>query len=113
MEAGDVSAQVLAGKPVRDVRVFHALMFAAINEARQQITLATSYFVLPAPLVTALETAACRGVRVRVLLAGKSEYLFTVLAARSYYAPLLRAGVEIYEYEHGLPDSKTLTIDGN
>ena len=113
VEAGDVSAQVLAGEPVRDIRVFHALMFAAINEARQQITLATSYFVPPAPLVTSLEMAACRGVRVCVLLAGKFEYLFTVLTARSYYDSLLRAGVENYEYEHGLLHSKTLTIDDN
>jgi cardiolipin synthase len=111
-DAGPVAAQVLAGGPDGDAYVFQSLMFAAINEARQQVLLATSYFVPPLPLVTALETAAQRGVRVRLLLPGKSAYTWTLLAARSYYESMLSAGVEIYEYEHGLLHSKVLSVDG-
>ena len=47
------------------------------------------------------------------MLAGKAEYQWTVLAGRSYYESLLKAGVEIYEYERGLQHAKTLTVDGN
>jgi len=112
-EPGDVTAQVIAGGPDEDVSVFHALNFTAINEARDRITLATSYFVPPHSLETALATAAYRGVQVRLLLAGKSAYAWTTIAGRSYYSNLLNAGVEIYEYERGLLHSKTLTIDGN
>jgi cardiolipin synthase len=112
-ECGAVSAQVIVGEPVADLRAMHSILFAAINAARDQITLATSYFVPTVPLVTALETAARRGVRVRLLLAGRSAYVWTLLAGRSYYESLLRAGVEIFEYEHGLLHSKTLTIDGH
>ncbi|MBT4867288.1 MAG: cardiolipin synthase, partial [Planctomycetaceae bacterium] len=108
-----VSAQVVVGEPVADLRAMHSILFAAINAARDRITLATSYFVPTEPLLTALETAARRGVRVRLLLAGRSAYVWTLLAGRSYYESLLRAGVEIYEYEHGLLHSKTLTIDGH
>jgi cardiolipin synthase len=36
----------------------------------------------------------------------------TIWAAQSYYESLLRAGVQIHEYERGLLHSKTLTIDG-
>ena len=50
--------------------------------------------------------------RVRLILAGRSEYHWTVLAGRSYYESLLKAGAEIYEFGHGLQHSKTLTIDG-
>jgi cardiolipin synthase len=64
------------------------------------------------PLVTALETAALRGVRVRLLLCQKSAHRWMVAAGRSYYESLLRSGVEIYEYTRGLLHSKTLTIDG-
>jgi cardiolipin synthase len=111
-ETGPVAAQVLAGSPAGDVHVFHSLMFAAINEAREQVFLATSYFVPPHPLFTALETAAQRGVRVRVLVPGKSAYPWTLMAARSFYESLLAAGVEIYEYQQGLLHSKVLSIDG-
>jgi cardiolipin synthase len=112
-ECGSVSAQVVVGEPVEDLPALHSILFAAINAARDQITLATSYFVPTEPLLTALETAARRGVRVRLLLAGRSAYAWTVLAGRAYYESLLRAGVEIYEYEHGLLHSKTMTIDGH
>lgn len=111
--SGTVSAQVLAGGPDGEVEVFHSLMFAAINEANQHVTLASSYFVPPASLITALEAAAYRGLRVRVMVAGKSDHHFTVLAGRSYYDTLLQAGVEIYEYQRGLLHCKVLTVDGN
>jgi cardiolipin synthase A/B len=112
-ERGNVAVQVLADGPDREVGVFLTLMFAAITEARERVTLATSYFVPPPSLVAALCTAAYRGVRVRLLVARKATYLWTLMAGRSYYESLLRAGVEIYEYDKGLFHAKTLTIDGS
>lgn len=109
---GNVTAQVVAGEPAGQVDVFYTLMFAAINEAQDRITLATSYFVPPAALATALETAAMRGVKVRLLLTGRSANPTSLHAARSYYNDLLEAGVEIHEYTRGLLHSKTLTVDG-
>ena len=105
-------AQVFSGGPdgVRDP--FHRLYFTALNEAQESITLATSYFAPTEPLIMALESAAGRGVRVRVMLTGKSVYPWTVWCARSFYDTLLRAGVEIFEYRKGMLHSKTLTIDG-
>ena len=92
--------------------MFHTLLFAAINRAERQVTLATSYFVPTPPLVSALETAALRGVKTRVMLSGPKTYWATRNAARSYYDSLLRAGVEIHEYQAGQFHPKTLTIDG-
>lgn len=111
-DCGTETAQVIAGGPDSDLETLHALLFGAINEAELQITLATSYFVPTHPLVAALESAAQRGVRVRLLLSGTSAHYATILAARSYYDTLLESGVEIYEYTGGLLHSKTLTIDG-
>eukprot|EP00913_Durusdinium_trenchii_P010932 g10261.t1 len=111
--SGTHLAQVISGEPSGDVDAFYAIMFAAINQAQERITLATSYFVPPIALVTALESAAFRGVKVRLLLTGRSAQFWTMYAARSYYDSLLEAGVEIFEYERGLLHSKTLTIDGN
>jgi cardiolipin synthase len=111
-DCGNVVAQVLVGEPIGDLSTFHSVQFAAINDARKQILLTTSYFVPPESLVTSLETAARQGVRVRLVLSGRSAYFWTLAAGRSYYESLLRAGVEIYEYQHGLMHAKTLTIDG-
>jgi cardiolipin synthase len=111
-QAGDQLAQVVAGGPDGDVDVFHSLFFAAINEASDRITLATSYFIPTPALVTALETAANRGVRVRLMMPAIGEHRWMVVAGRGYYESLLESGVEIYEYQRGPLHCKTLTIDG-
>lgn len=109
---GQGIAQVFSGGPDEAREPFHRLFFAALNEARESITLATSYFAPTEPLIMALETAASRGVKVRLMVAGHSVYPWTVWCGRSFYDSLLRAGVEIYEYRRGILHSKTLTIDG-
>jgi cardiolipin synthase len=112
VESGEQVAQVVASGPEGDFPAFHSLFFAAINEARERVTLATSYFVPTEALTMALQTAAQRGIQVRLLLSGRGAYPWMVLAGQSYYESLLASGVEIYEYQKGLMHSKTLTIDG-
>lgn len=112
METGEQVAQVVAGGPDNNADVFHAIYFAAICEARRQITLATSYFIPTPALMSALETAAHRGVRVRLMVPAIGDHQWMVTAGRGYYEPLLESGVELYEYQRGPFHSKTLTIDG-
>jgi cardiolipin synthase len=112
VQAGDQLGQVIAGGPDGEADVFHSLFFAAINEASERITIATSYFVPTPALVTALETAANRGVRVRIMVPRFGDHRWMVVAGRGYYESLLECGVEIYEYLRGPLHSKTLTIDG-
>ncbi|MFH5803146.1 cardiolipin synthase [Alienimonas sp. DA493] len=88
------------------------LFFTAITGARKTIDLTTGYFVPPLPIVQALEAAAWRGVRVRLLVPGVGGKPWTIFAGRSDYDVLLRAGVEIHEYAAGTLHAKTLTIDG-
>jgi cardiolipin synthase len=111
-ETGTQLAQVVAGGPDSEFETFHTLFFAAINEARERVTLATSYFVPTPALVTALEAAACRGVAVRLMVPAVGDHRWMVVAGQGYYESLLECGVEIYEYQRGPLHSKTLTIDG-
>jgi cardiolipin synthase len=109
---GTVRAQVISGGPDTPLPPIYALLFTAIAEARRNITLTTCYFVPPDAVVMALEIAALRGVRVRLLIAGHGNFIWTRLAGRSYYHSLLRSGVEIYEYRKGFLHAKTVTVDG-
>ncbi|MGQ0637220.1 MAG: cardiolipin synthase [Planctomycetaceae bacterium] len=111
-ETGDQTAQVVAGGPDGETEALHALFFAAINEARERLTLATSYFIPTPALVAALESAAYRGVRVRVLVPAISDHRWMVIAGRGFYESLLESGVEIFEYHRGILHCKTLSIDG-
>ena len=111
-EPGDQIAQVIAAGPDRDVEVMHEIYFTAISTARERVLLQTSYFVPTEAIRIALQTAARRGVEVKLLLPARSAHVVCLLAAQSYYDELLASGVEIYEYTRGLLHSKTLTIDG-
>ncbi|WP_203545368.1 cardiolipin synthase [Candidatus Laterigemmans baculatus] len=109
---GDVPAAVVADGPDDEVDAFYTMFVAAIGMARERVTLATPYFVPPEGLAVALEAAAWRGVRVRMIVANRGNFLWTLKAGQSYYQSLLQAGVEIYEYQRGIYHAKTLTIDG-
>jgi cardiolipin synthase len=111
-EMGETIAQVITGGPTGPSNVTRLVLFEAIAQARSSITLMTGYFVPPAELAMALEAAAMRGVRVRIMVPGRSSYLWTIYAGRSYYDSLLEAGAQIYEYQRGAMHAKTITVDG-
>ena len=110
--SGDVPAMVVSDGPDNDVDVYYSLMVAAIGMAKERVTLGTPYFVPPEGLAVALESAAQRGVRVRIMVADRGNFLWTLKAGQSYYDNLLSSGAEIYEYQKGIYHPKTLTVDG-
>ncbi|NVO05418.1 MAG: cardiolipin synthase ClsB [Rhodoferax sp.] len=84
----------------------------AIARARTEVLIANAYFLPAAKLRRALVHAAQRGVRVRLLLQGKYEFFMQFHAAKPFYAALLDAGVEIYEYQAGFLHAKVAVMDG-
>ena len=70
------------------------------------------YFVPDPPIFMALQTAALRGVDVRLLLPGRSDHPLVLYAGRSFLNELLAAGVRVFELNHAMTHAKTVTIDG-
>lgn len=85
---------------------------AAIMGAHDHIRITNAYFFPHRALRRALERAARRGVKVQLILAGESDVRPAIYAARSLYARLLRAGVEVYEWHERVLHAKTAVIDG-
>jgi len=83
----------------------------AIGEAHEEIIIANAYFLPGRKLRQALIHAAQRGVRVRLLLQGRYEYFMQYHAVRMVYGVLLRAGIEIHEYEPSFLHAKVAVID--
>lgn len=86
-------------------------VLASIYRANHSITISTPYFVPSEAIFDALCHAAKRGVRVRLLVPRRNDSLMVGWASRSYYAPLLRAGVEILLFEGGLLHTKAMLMD--
>lgn len=82
-----------------------------IHRAKRRIWIASAYFAPVPRIVRALKKAGKRGVDVRVVVPAHSDVRFFPALASTYYADLLRAGVQIYEYEAGILHSKSMLID--
>jgi cardiolipin synthase len=108
LHAGDT--RVMAMGPALGRNAFHSLLLHALREAGD-VRITASYFVPGRPLRRALRRLARRGVRVRLLLAGKTDVRLVQAAGRAYYARLLRAGVEIAEYQPQILHTKLAVID--
>ncbi|HEU5395703.1 MAG TPA: phosphatidylserine/phosphatidylglycerophosphate/cardiolipin synthase family protein [Verrucomicrobiae bacterium] len=79
------------------------------NAKNVQIVMA--YFLPALRLRRALTRVVRRGGRVQLILPTKSDVPISLLAARSLYRRLLRAGVEIHEYQPQILHAKLIIVD--
>ena len=84
---------------------------ALCEAARERLDLFTPYFVPVSALVAALQVAAARGVRVRLMVSEKNDHRFLVRIGRSYYQELMDFGVEVYEYSSAVHHAKAVIVD--
>lgn len=81
-------------------------------EHAKAIDIMSAYFLPNLRILHALKRAARRGAKVRLILAGQTDVWLMRVATRGLYTPLLRAGVEIYEYEPQILHAKMVVADG-
>jgi cardiolipin synthase len=89
----------------------HAYL-ALIEQAQSEIIIANAYFLPGLRLRQALVQAAQRGVAVILLLQDERDHALLQYASWAFYRPLLKAGVEIYQYRAGFMHAKVAVFDG-
>jgi cardiolipin synthase A/B len=109
---GNEVLHVLGSTPGQPVPAYYATILSAITNAEQRIWLTTAYFVPTDDELDDLESAARRGVDVRLMLPSQSDSQAAFDVGRSHYDDLLEAGVKIYEIQNEVLHSKTAVIDG-
>ena len=109
--AGEDFAREVRSGPGPDYEAIHRTFFTLLVMAERSIKLLTPYFVPDAALFEALKNAAARGVDVRLILPKRTNHWYVHYAARSFYAPLLQAGVRIFEREPPFIHAKALLVD--
>ena len=112
---GNTVAQSVKSSPGGGSTEAYTLFLLSIEAARSSVNITTPYFLPDERISTALVSAARRGVRVSVLIAGKADNLVdraVRVASRQALGRVLAGGVKVYEYTTALLHSKTLVIDG-
>ncbi len=110
--AGSMPAQMFSSSPTGGSESMHLMYLMAITAARSSIDMSASYFVPDDLTLRALSAAAKRGVKVRIIVPGKEIDAGLVrLASRERWGDMLKAGVEIAEYQPTMYHVKALIVD--
>jgi len=110
-ETGLSKVQILPSGPGYFPHAIRETMVTAIYAAKQELVLTTPYFVPDETLLTALCSAAHRGVAVTLIVPKHVDSLMVRLASQSQYIDLLEAGVVVQQFAGGLLHTKSLTVD--
>ncbi len=109
--AGSV-IQIVPSGPDLQPEAIHQLLLTAIYAARHELVMTTPYFVPDESMLTALLTAALRGVEVTLIVPARNDSVLIRHASVAYFDDLMSAGVRIALFNGGLLHTKSLTIDG-
>lgn len=111
--SGKDRAQVFSSSPDGGSESMRLMYLLALTAAGKTIDLSISYFVPDEQSRQTLIDAAKRGVKVRIIVPGKYMDVDLVRrSSRSMWGDLLKAGVEIYEYQPTMFHCKVMIIDG-
>ncbi|NUU65157.1 cardiolipin synthase ClsB [Enterobacteriaceae bacterium BIT-l23] len=91
-----------------DIERYYLKMLAG---ARRDVTIANAYFFPGYRLLHAMRNAARRGVQVRLLVQGQPDMPIVQVGSRLLYRYLLKAGVQIFEYQTRALHGKVAVMD--
>jgi cardiolipin synthase A/B len=110
--AGELSLQTIMSSPETGASSARVMYFLSISAAKKTIDIANPYFVPDHVSIDLFRDAVKRGVRVRVMVAGSSnDTLVTRLNSLRLYGALLKAGVNVYEYNRTMMHHKIMIVD--
>lgn len=103
--------QPYSDTPLDDENLGENVYLEIINQAEDYVYIYTPYLVIDNEMKTALAIAAKRGVDVRIVTPAIPDKKIIFRLTRSYYEPLLKAGVKIYEFTPGFIHAKGFLSD--
>jgi cardiolipin synthase len=102
--------QLLFSGPGRGRNPFKRALHKDLKRAKN-VQMIIAYFLPTWRLRRELMRVARRGGKVRLILAGKSDVLLSMLAAQGLYRRFLKGNIEIYEYQPQVLHAKLIVVD--
>jgi cardiolipin synthase len=112
-ERGNVIARVITDGPDADFDKLRWTLLAALAEAETSVQILTPYFLPDNALVTALNLAAVRGVRVDIILPAKNNLPPVQWASRAMWWQVLERGCHVWLTPPPFDHSKLMIVDGH
>lgn len=109
--SGTVACRVIDDGPDEGLDYLGMTLIGVFGAARRDILIAVPYFLPSREMLSTLQAAALRGVRVRIVLPGRSNLRFVDWATRSMLWELVMWHIEVYYREPPFPHTKLITVD--
>ena len=110
--SGNLVAQTLMSSPETGASTVRVMYYLSIVSAHKSIYIANPYFVPGQAAIEALVEAKKRGVDVRIMVSGRhNDNWWARQNGVRLYGPLLRAGIEILEFNRTMLHHKTMVVD--
>jgi len=87
------------------------MILRMIETARSSLLIATPYLAVSQEFVRTICRVAKSGVRVALLVPFQLDHWYVFEVTRSYFLPLMEAGVEVYRYSPGMMHAKMIAVD--
>ena len=111
--AGDIIARVITDGPDADFENLRLTLLAALAEAQTSAKILTPYFLPDPALISALNLAALRGVRVDIVLPANNNLPVVHWASRALWWQLLERGCHLWLTPPPFDHSKLMIVDGH
>ncbi len=108
---GKTPARILPDGPDADYGKVEQICLGALACAQKSVQIVTPYFLPENEILSALETAAMRGVQVEIILPQKSNIFGMDWAMRANFGRLLSKGVHLYRATPPFDHSKLFLVD--
>jgi cardiolipin synthase len=108
---GEALVRSVSDGPDKEFRKLLWLILGGLSCARKSVRIMTPYFIPDRPLISALVTAAMRGVEVTLVLPEKNNLPFVHWASRAYLWEILQHGVKVYYQPAPFVHTKLFLID--
>ncbi len=110
-DSGSVIARAVADGPDADFEKARWTLLGALACAQSSVQILTPYFLPDAALITALNLAALRGVRVDILLPEQNNLPFVHWASRAMWWQVLERGCHLWLTPPPFDHSKLMIVD--
>jgi cardiolipin synthase len=112
-DAGETVARVITDGPDGDFEKLRLTLLAALAEAQTSVKILTPYFLPDPALISALNLAALRGVRVDIVLPARNNLPFVHWASRALWWQVLERGCKLWLTPQPFDHSKLMIVDGH
>ena len=109
--AGSVLSRTIPDGPDEHFEIVKMVMLGALAQATTSVRILTPYFLPDAALISALNTAALRGVRVDIMLPEKNNLRMVQWASFAHYWQMLERGCRIWHSPPPFDHSKLMLVD--